>query len=72
MIEVIEKTSGIVVKKENVEEQPGDVRQTWADISKANELLEYSANYVLEKGLSIFGKWYRKKNDIKAKIETSH
>ena len=72
LIEVIEKTSGIVVKKENVEEQPGDVRQTWADISKANELLEYSANYVLEKGLSIFGEWYREKNDIKSKIETSH
>lgn len=59
LVEAIEQVSGLKANKTFGPEQPGDVRQTWADISKAKELLSYSPNYDLEKGLRNFAVWYK-------------
>jgi len=59
LVEAIEKASGIKADKTHVPEIPGDVEQTWADVSKANKLLDYSPNYDLEKGLKNFAEWYK-------------
>lgn len=42
------------------EEQPGDVSQTYADISKAAELLNYSPKVSFEEGIRQFVEWKEK------------
>ncbi len=39
--------------------QQGDVRLTWAEISKAGRLLGYRPQTTLEEGLNKFVAWYR-------------
>ncbi|MBD3614979.1 MAG: GDP-mannose 4,6-dehydratase [Gracilimonas sp.] len=60
LVEAIEKASGISAKKTFGPEQPGDVKQTWAEVEKANKFLNYKSNYSIEKGLVKFSQWYRK------------
>lgn len=38
--------------------QPGDVRRTWADISKARALLGYAPTTTVEDGIPRFVRWY--------------
>lgn len=59
LVEAIEAASGITAKKTFGPEQPGDVKQTWADVSKANRLIDYSSNYSISKGLTEFSKWFK-------------
>ncbi len=42
-------------------EQPGDVPQTFANISKARELLNYDPQTPIEKGIEHFVKWFQSK-----------
>ncbi len=39
-------------------EQPGDVPQTWADVTKAREQLGYTPQTTLQEGLARFAEWY--------------
>jgi UDP-glucuronate 4-epimerase len=41
--------------------QPGDVKQTYADVTKAIEKLGYSPNTEIQTGLKKFVDWLRKK-----------
>ena len=45
-------------------EQPGDVNETYADISKARKLLGYNPQFPIERGLEEFWKWYQKNREI--------
>lgn len=56
----IEKNLGKKAKIVQKEMQPGDVKQTYADISKARKLLGYSPKTRIEKGLKNFCEWYMK------------
>jgi UDP-glucuronate 4-epimerase len=38
-------------------EQPGDVKETFADTSKAKKELAYEASLTLEKGIANFVQW---------------
>lgn len=58
LVEAIEKASGNTAKKAFGPEQPGDVKQTWADVEKAIKVFRYKADYSIEKGLSEFVKLY--------------
>jgi len=60
LVEALEEVSGITAKKTFGPEQPGDVKQTWADVGKAAKLLGYSTDFDLEKGLSTITQWYEK------------
>jgi UDP-glucuronate 4-epimerase len=62
LVEAIEEASGIEANRTHGPEIPGDVEQTWADVSRAKELLGYSPNYDLEKGLKNFAEWYKQSN----------
>lgn len=59
LVEEIEKASGITAKKTFGPEQPGDVKQTWADVSNAGDLLGYKSDFSINKGLSIFAEWFK-------------
>ena len=58
-IEVLEKELNIEAKKNFLPMQPGDVSATWADISKAERLLNYKPKIGVDVGISNFVKWYK-------------
>ncbi len=58
-ITYIEKYLNKKAKKELKPMQPGDVHKTYADISKAQKLLNYKPETDLEKGIEEFVKWYK-------------
>ena len=57
-ISTIEKNLGKNASILQKEMQPGDVKQTYADISKAKRLLGYKPMANIEEGLKIFCEWY--------------
>lgn len=59
LVEEIEKASQIVAKKTFGPEQPGDVKQTWANVDKAINQLSYKPSFSLSKGLIEFAKWFK-------------
>ncbi|GAB5409671.1 MAG: GDP-mannose 4,6-dehydratase [Balneolaceae bacterium] len=59
LVDEIEVASNLSAKKIFAPEQPGDVKQTWASVKKAKELLNYESNYIISKGLKEFFNWYK-------------
>jgi UDP-glucuronate 4-epimerase len=60
--ELINSLEGLLNKKAVLDKQPlqpGDVRQTFADITKARKELGYNPKYNLEIGLQKFVNWYK-------------
>jgi len=57
LISSIESICGVNSKKTKLPEQPGDVRQTWADINKALNILDFSFQTDFLKGLRYFTEW---------------
>ena len=60
MIETIENSLGKRAKREILSLQPGDVDQTFADISKARKLLDYDPKTNFEDGVNKFVEWLKK------------
>ena len=60
MIITIGEALDVQPKIKRLPMQPGDVDQTYADITKANELLGYSPQTTFSDGIKKFVKWYRK------------
>ena len=61
LMELIRTIETVFDKKaiiENIEEQPGDVPITYADISKGKALLDYSPKVSLQQGLEFFKEWF--------------
>lgn len=58
-IEFIESELGITSIKEMSPLQKGDVKETFADISKAEKLLGYRPTFNVKEGISNFIKWYK-------------
>lgn len=54
MISTIEEALGKTIKRDYQEEKPGDVPQTWADISRARKLLDYNPEIKLNEGIKEF------------------
>ena len=62
MLKVIDILEGLLGRKANVVHQPAhpsDVPATWADITRARELLDWSPRTTLEEGLQRCVEWYR-------------
>ena len=59
LIEAIEKICGKKAVISRLPDQPGDVPRTFADISKAQLLLNYNPQTDLPTGLQNFLKWYK-------------
>lgn len=59
MIELVEHSTGKTLKKNFLDMQPGDVQQTWADITQAKTLLGWEPHTSLEEGVPRFVNWYQ-------------
>jgi UDP-glucuronate 4-epimerase len=59
LISLLEKELGAMAKIDWQPPQPGDVPQTFADISKARRLLNYDPQTAIETGLRQFIEWFR-------------
>jgi len=59
LISLLEKTIGSNANIEKLKLQPGDVEQTYADISKARELLKYDPQFEIEEGIKNFIEWLK-------------
>ena len=64
LIQAIEDSCGKKAIIDRQPEQPGDVRQTYADIHKANKLLGYKPSTDLKTGLDNFYSWYLRTQNI--------
>ena len=58
-IEAIEDYTGIPAQKEFLPMQPGDVAQTWADVSELTRDFGYAPKTSITKGVKAFVDWYR-------------
>ena len=62
--DLIKIMEDITEKKANtkyVEKQKGDVRDTLADVGKANELLHWTSKVIISDGLKNFVEWFKSK-----------
>ncbi len=59
LISIIEKELGATAKIDRQPLQPGDVPQTFADITKARRLLGYNPQTQIEDGIRGFVEWFR-------------
>ncbi|MEM6344308.1 MAG: GDP-mannose 4,6-dehydratase [Bacteroidota bacterium] len=57
MIETLEKVLGVKANINRLPEQAGDVPQTYADITKAQQLLNYQPQTSFEEGIQAFYAW---------------
>jgi len=58
-VELLEKALGKTAKKNMLPMQQGDVYETYADTTKAKELLGFQAKTNFEEGIQSFADWYR-------------
>lgn len=58
-VELLEAELGVVAKKNMLPMQQGDVYETYADTTKAKELLGFSATVSFEEGIKNFADWFR-------------
>ncbi|NPA43167.1 MAG: SDR family oxidoreductase [Chlorobi bacterium] len=61
LLELLEKISGRPVKRVHTDPRPGDVRDSLADISKAERLLGYSDIIPMDEGLKLTYEWFKQK-----------
>jgi UDP-glucuronate 4-epimerase len=59
LIELLEKALGKSARIERQPPQPGDVPQTFADVTKARRLLGYDPRTGIEEGIHRFIEWFR-------------
>ena len=57
-VEALEKKLGVVARKNLLPMQEGDVYETYADITKARELLGYEPKTSFDDGVQAFVDWY--------------
>lgn len=58
LVEILEECLGRKAVVEHLPMQPGDVFETWADISKAQKLLGYCPKTDIREGIQKFVEWY--------------
>jgi len=59
LIGLLEKELGVAAQVEGLPEQPGDVKMTCADISRARKLLGYDPKVPIEEGIRRFVAWLK-------------
>lgn len=63
-IEVLEQALGQKAEKEYLSMQPGDVYQTYADVTDLQKDFDFKPGTTIEEGLGKFAVWYKKYYDI--------
>ena len=59
LIALLEQTLGMRAQIEQLPNQPGDVPKTYADISKATTLLNYTPKTSIQQGIEKFAEWFQ-------------
>ena len=59
MIQILGEEIGVEPRVNRLPDQPGDVVRTFADISKARDLLGYNPQWDFREGIRAFVSWYR-------------
>lgn len=67
LIEILKKEIGSSIQQTYTSDRPGDVRDSLADITKANTILGYQPEYKIQEGLKFTLEWFRNyyKSNIK-------
>lgn len=63
---IIERLEAIIGKKAKIDHKPfhaGDIKETWADIEKAKDLLKWEPHVSLDEGLEKSVQWYLDNRD---------
>jgi UDP-glucuronate 4-epimerase len=67
LITLLEKELDLQAVIERQPMQPGDVPQTFADISKARRLLAYNPQTQIEDGIRLFVEWFRDRSSVRTR-----
>ena len=67
LIALLEENLGTKAIIDRQPMQPGDVPQTYADIAKARELLNYNPQTKIESGIKKFTEWFLNQAEVKSK-----
>jgi UDP-glucuronate 4-epimerase len=59
LIDLLAQATGTVAQIEELPDQPGDVPITYADVSRAQEVLGWQPTVSIEEGISRFVSWFR-------------
>ena len=59
LIELLEHALDKQAQRLKMPDQPGDVPQTWADVSKSRRLLGYAPKVPIEEGIPLFVEWFK-------------
>jgi UDP-glucuronate 4-epimerase len=62
LVNLLAAAVGVEPEIEHLPVQPGDVPRTWADITRARELLGFDPKVSIEKGLERFVAWYSERH----------
>lgn len=68
LISLLENELGTTAKVDRQPLQPGDVPQTYADITKARQLLSYNPQTQIEEGIKRFVQWFRQTTSRKSGV----
>ena len=71
MIGILEREVGVVAEKEFLPMQPGDVKETYADIDKARRLLGFDPKTPIKEGIPKFVEWYETHSELTELIRSS-
>lgn len=74
ILEVIQQIEQLLGKSANIDQlapAPGDVPATWADVSKARQLLDWQPEIDLAEGLSRSVDWYLEEREWASQVDTS-
>lgn len=69
MIEKLEKLLGKKAKVENLPFNNADMKETWADISKAKKLLDWEPKIGFDEGLELCVKSFKENYEVESKVE---
>lgn len=64
MIQTIGKAVGVTPNIERLPMQAGDVERTYADVTKAKELIGYEPKVTFEQGIKNFVEWYKQNKEL--------
>ncbi len=71
MIGILEREVDVVAEKEFLPMQPGDVKETYADIDKARCLLGFDPKTPIKEGIPKFVEWYETHSELTELIRSS-
>ena len=60
LVKMVEEATGVSLHIQRKPQQPGDVPRTFADISKARQLLGYNPMTSMEEGIRLQVEWFLK------------